>query len=88
MVLAQNPGVPCWQTAVEPIISDDVGRQEQDLSRLLVEERVFEPPPEFVAEAAVVGVADEIKGQAIAAFVTPKEDTEPTRQLGDELKNT
>ncbi len=39
-----------------------------------------------VAEAAVVGVADEVKGQAIAAFVTPKEGIEPTRQLSDELK--
>ena len=39
-----------------------------------------------VAEAAVVGVADEIKGSAIAAFVTLKLGVEPTRAMQDELK--
>ena len=40
-----------------------------------------------VVEAAVVGVADEIKGQAIAAFVTVREGSEATPQLSDELRN-
>src|SRR5262249_16818041 len=39
-----------------------------------------------VAEAAVVGRAHEIKGQAIAAFVTLKEGTGPNTDLGDLLK--
>ena len=39
-----------------------------------------------VAEAAVVGKAHEIKGQAIAAFVTLKEGQQPAKQLMDDLK--
>jgi len=39
-----------------------------------------------VAEAAVVGKAHEIKGQAIAAFVTLKEGQHGTKELGDTLK--
>ena len=39
-----------------------------------------------VAEAAVVGKAHEIKGQAIAAFVTLKEGTQSGKQLMDDLK--
>jgi acetyl-CoA synthetase len=39
-----------------------------------------------VAEAAVVGRPHEIKGQAVAAFVTLKEGTKPSAALVDELK--
>jgi acetyl-CoA synthetase len=39
-----------------------------------------------VAEAAVVGRAHEIKGQAIAAFVTLKDGTPGTTNLMDDLK--
>jgi acetyl-CoA synthetase len=39
-----------------------------------------------VAEAAVVGRAHEIKGQAIAAFVTLKEGRQGTKDHADELK--
>jgi acetyl-CoA synthetase len=39
-----------------------------------------------VAEAAVVGRADELKGQAIAAFVTVKEGIEPSEALKQELR--
>ncbi len=39
-----------------------------------------------VAEAAVVGRPHEIKGQAIAAFVTLKEDSQPSETLMGELK--
>ncbi len=39
-----------------------------------------------VAEAAVVGRTHEIKGQALAAFVTVKEGTTPSEALADELK--
>ncbi len=38
-----------------------------------------------VAEAAVVGKADELKGQAIAAFVTLKDGVKPTSALKEEL---
>jgi acetyl-CoA synthetase len=41
---------------------------------------------EAVAESAVVGKADEIKGQAIAAFVTVKEGVETSDELTAELK--
>jgi acetyl-CoA synthetase len=40
----------------------------------------------LVAEAAVVGRPDDIKGQAIAAFVTLQEGTEPTDELKAELR--
>jgi len=39
-----------------------------------------------VAEAAVVGRAHELKGQALAAFVTLKEGRQPTDALREELK--
>ncbi len=41
---------------------------------------------EKVAEAAVVGRPDEIKGQAISAFVTLEHGVEPTMALKEELK--
>jgi acetyl-CoA synthetase len=40
-----------------------------------------------VAEAAVVGRSDELKGQAIAAFVTLKDGVKPTQVLKDELRD-
>ncbi|MBK7593970.1 MAG: acetate--CoA ligase [Gemmatimonadetes bacterium] len=39
-----------------------------------------------VAEAAVVGKAHELKGQAIAAFVTLKEGHHPSSEMRDELR--
>jgi len=39
-----------------------------------------------VAEAAVIGITDEIKGQAIAAFVTLREGNEPTSRTEETLK--
>ncbi|MEO7136407.1 MAG: acetate--CoA ligase [Gemmatimonadales bacterium] len=40
-----------------------------------------------VAEAAVVGRTHELKGQAIAAFVTLKEGNQPSSSLKDDLKD-
>ncbi len=40
-----------------------------------------------VAEAAVVGKAHELKGQALAAFVILKDGNQPTAQLKDDLKD-
>jgi acetyl-CoA synthetase len=40
-----------------------------------------------VAEAAVVGKTHDLKGQAIAAFVTLKEGHKPTLDLKDDLKD-
>ena len=40
-----------------------------------------------VAEAAVVGITHPLKGQAIAAFVTPKEGVVADRDLIDDLKD-
>ncbi|MFQ3669861.1 MAG: acetate--CoA ligase [Verrucomicrobiia bacterium] len=39
-----------------------------------------------VAEAAVVGKPDEIKGQAVFAFVTVKQGVTPTAELNEELR--
>ena len=39
-----------------------------------------------VAEAAVVGRPDEMKGQAIAAFVTLETGTQPSPELKEELR--
>ena len=41
---------------------------------------------EAVAEAAVVGKTHELKGQALAAFVTLKDGYEPSDEIADELK--
>jgi acetyl-CoA synthetase len=41
----------------------------------------------LVAEAAVVGRADEVKGQAVAAFVTVVEGNDPSDELRKELRN-
>jgi acetyl-CoA synthetase len=40
-----------------------------------------------VAEAAVVGRADELKGQAVVAFVTVKTGVDASRELKDELRD-
>ncbi len=40
-----------------------------------------------VAEAAVVGKAHDLKGQAIAAFVTVKEGIKPSAELRDDLRD-
>jgi acetyl-CoA synthetase len=49
-----------------------------------VESALVEHPA--VAEAAVVGKAHELKGQAIAAFVTVREGINPSPALRDELR--
>src|SRR5574338_949696 len=41
---------------------------------------------EKVAEAAVVGRPDELKGQGIVAFVTPKNGVKGTPELAEELR--
>jgi acetyl-CoA synthetase len=40
----------------------------------------------MVAEAAVVGRPDDIKGQAVAAFVTLKAGQNPTEELKNQLR--
>ena len=54
------------------------------LGTMEVESALVDHP--FVAEAAVVGRPHEIKGQAVAAFVTLKEGHTPSESLMDELK--
>jgi acetyl-CoA synthetase len=49
-----------------------------------VESALVEHPA--VAEAAVVGKAHELKGQAIAAFVTLRETYSPSSELSEELR--
>jgi acetyl-CoA synthetase len=50
-----------------------------------VESALVEHPA--VAEAAVVGKTHELKGQALAAFVTLKDGHKPTAVLKDDLKS-
>ena len=54
------------------------------LGTMEVESALVDHPK--VAEAAVVGRHHEIKGQAVAAFVTVKEGVETSEALADELK--
>jgi acetyl-CoA synthetase len=54
------------------------------LGTMEVESALVDHPK--VAEAAVVGRPHEIKGQAVAAFVTVKEGVKASADLGDELK--
>jgi len=54
------------------------------LGTMEVESALVDHP--FVAEAAVVGRPHEIKGQAVAAFVTLKEGHKPSESLATELK--
>ena len=54
------------------------------LSTMEVESALVSHP--FVAEAAVVGKPDDLKGQAIAAFVTLESGHQPSEQLRQELR--
>lgn len=54
------------------------------ISTMEVESALVDHPA--VAEAAVIGKSHEIKGQAIAAFVTLKEGHRPGSEMADELK--
>jgi acetyl-CoA synthetase len=54
------------------------------LSTMEIESALVANP--LVAEAAVVGRPDEIKGQAVSAFVTLKQGVEPTDQVKNELR--
>jgi len=54
------------------------------VSTMEVESALVDHP--LVAEAAVIGRPDEIKGQAIAAFVTLKDGAQGTKELIDQVK--
>ena len=41
---------------------------------------------DFVAEAAVVGVEDPVKGQAIVVFAVPTADTQPSKELEEKVR--
>jgi acetyl-CoA synthetase len=56
-----------------------------NISTMEVESALVEHPS--VAEAAVIGRTHEIKGQAVAAFVTVKEGIRSTSELAGELKD-
>ena len=56
-----------------------------NISTMEVESALVEHPS--VAEAAVIGRTHEIKGQAVAAFVTVKEGVRQTSELAGELKD-
>ncbi|OGX43427.1 MAG: acetate--CoA ligase [Omnitrophica WOR_2 bacterium RIFCSPLOWO2_12_FULL_50_9] len=55
-----------------------------NISTMEVESALVDHPT--VAESAVVGITDEVKGQAIAAFVTLKEGNAPGPQIEETLK--
>ncbi len=65
-------------------VDDVINVSGHRLSTMEVESALVAHPK--VAEAAVVGRPDELKGQAIAAFVTLEQGNTPSPQLKDELK--
>jgi acetyl-CoA synthetase len=65
-------------------VDDVINVAGHRLGTMEVESALVDHPS--VAEAAVVGRAHEIKGQAIAAFVTLKEGVPATKDLADDLK--
>jgi acetyl-CoA synthetase len=65
-------------------VDDVINVAGHRLGTMEVESALVDHPT--VAEAAVVGKSHEIKGQAIAAFVTLKEGQHGTKELGDTLK--
>jgi acetyl-CoA synthetase len=65
-------------------VDDVINVSGHRLSTMEVESALVAHPA--VAEAAVVGRPDEVKGQAIAAFVTLEGKREPTPELKEELR--
>jgi acetyl-CoA synthetase len=65
-------------------VDDVINVSGHRLSTMEVESALVAHPK--VAEAAVVGRPDELKGQAISAFVTLEQGNEPTKELKEELK--
>lgn len=65
-------------------VDDVINVSGHRIGTMEVESALVDHP--LVAEAAVIGVSDEIKGQAIAAFVTLKERALPTQGLEEELR--
>ena len=65
-------------------VDDVINVSGHRLSTMEVESALVAHPK--VAEAAVVGRPDELKGQAISAFVSLKVGTEPTEELKAELR--
>lgn len=64
-------------------VDDVVNVSGHRLSTAEIEAALIEHPA--VGEAAVVGVADELTGQAVSAFVSLKSGNEPTEQLRKDL---
>ncbi len=65
-------------------VDDVINVAGHRVSTMEVESALVDHP--LVAEAAVIGRKDELKGQAITAFVTLKEGVESSSSLADELK--
>src|SRR3569832_1718095 len=65
-------------------VDDVINVSGHRLSTMEVESALVAHPK--VAEAAVVGRPDEMKGQAISAFVTLEQGNKPSETLKDELK--
>ena len=65
-------------------VDDVINVSGHRLSTMEVESALVAHPK--VAEAAVVGRPDEIRGQAISAFVTLQAGNEPSNELKDELR--
>ncbi|HEV8487906.1 MAG TPA: acetate--CoA ligase [Blastocatellia bacterium] len=65
-------------------VDDVINVSGHRLSTMEVESALVAHP--MVAEAAVVGKPDDVKGQAISAFVTLESGNEPSEALKDELR--
>lgn len=65
-------------------IDDVINVAGHRLSTAEIESAITEHPA--IAEAAVVGIPDVVKGQAIYAFITPKLSEKPSEKLANEIK--
>ncbi len=65
-------------------VDDVMNVAGHNIGTMEVESALVDHPT--VAESAVVGISDELKGQAIAAFVILKEGNEPGKEEEDTLK--
>src|SRR5262249_12909845 len=77
----RDSGGCCWLLGR---VDDVINVAGHRIGTMEVESALVDHPK--VAEAAVVGRAHELKGQAIAAFVTVKEGVVSGKDLADELK--
>ena len=96
MVVQRATGVKLGSTGVQRLLRDRLGWRFQPAASDTTGATAPQPLPveaaateslATVAEAAVVGKTHELKGQALAAFVTLRDGYKHSTELRDELRN-